>query len=135
MTFASWEPRFSVGVTELDAQHKNLFDLINDYYDCISRGLAREAVAKVIDALAQYSRYHFSYEEKLMRKYGYTEVETQVAEHQKFIDAVVDFQARYSAGTLLTPVEVSNFLKSWITGHILVSDMRYADCFRKSGVA
>ena len=69
MVFASWGPDYSVGVAELDAQHRNLFDLVKDFDDCIRRGLARESIARVIDALIQYSRYHFSYEEKLMKKY------------------------------------------------------------------
>ena len=135
MVFASWGPDYSVGVAELDAQHRNLFDLVKDFDDCIRRGLARESIARDIDALIQYSRYHFSYEEKLMKKYGYTEIAEQVADHCEFVTAVTDFQDRWVAGGLVTAREVSTFMKEWLTGHILGSDMRYAECLRNCGVA
>ena len=134
MAFVDWKPEWSVKVAEIDAQHKKLFDLINAYYDGIKAGKADDAVGKAIDGLLDYTKYHFTHEEKLMQKYGYPALATQQAEHKLFIDKIADFKKRLVEKKLLMPIEVSNYLKSWLTGHILQQDMKYSEHFNKAGL-
>jgi hemerythrin len=37
----------------------------------------------------------------------------------------MDFQKRYQAGQVALSVEMMNFLKDWLTNHIVETDKRY----------
>jgi hemerythrin len=134
MAFAEWKPEYSVGVTELDWQHKKLFALVNEFYESVKERKTKEGIEKIIDGLVQYADYHFSHEESLMRKYRYAGSAAQEVAHKAFTAKVLDFQKRHAEGKLVLTIEVGNFLKDWLTEHILQSDRKYVPTFAAAGL-
>ncbi len=131
MAFFDWEEKYAVGVKKLDLQHKKLFELVSAFYDRIHAKDTARAMSGVLAGLIAYTATHFSAEELYLHQYGYPLYDQHVAQHAKFVEKVTDFQTRMEQGTLLIPIEVANFLKDWLSGHILVEDQRYASFLKE----
>jgi hemerythrin len=134
MAVLIWSESLSVKITSIDLQHKKLFDLINSFYDSISQGSGKEKMTEVIKGLKDYTVIHFSNEEKYMKNLNYPGYLTHKAEHDKFVATIKDYEDRYKAGKLILSLEVTNFIKTWITSHIMGTDKKYVDFFLKNGV-
>ncbi|MCB2100942.1 MAG: hemerythrin family protein [Rhodobacterales bacterium] len=127
MAKLQWQASYSVGVPVLDAQHKSLLRLINRLE---AEGDRAGMVAYVFDELDAYIREHFRDEERLMAAAGYPDLEPHKAEHRRFNDWLSSVKVAYNSGgvsAFYITETVGNFLKDWLVGHILGSDMAYKD--------
>ncbi len=95
MPLIEWTPDFTVGVESLDTDHKVLISLINQLDDAITAGNPRATVQRVLDALYDYTVYHFSREEALMRACGYPDYDAHVRIHATLRTQVADIRERY----------------------------------------
>jgi hypothetical protein len=62
MVQLEWDDYMSVGVPEIDEQHRNLIAAINRLYEVVMKGDLREmhsARQKALDDLDEYVRHHF----------------------------------------------------------------------------
>ena len=50
------------------------------------------------------------------------------AEHEKLTKQVVDFQRDFRAGKIALSISLMNFLKTWLTEHIMGADKKYSIC-------
>jgi hemerythrin-like metal-binding protein len=127
MPAVTWTPAMSVGVEVLDTDHKMLFGLINQLADAIAKGEADAIIASIINGLVDYTEYHFGREEAMMRACGYAGLESHLVAHQNIIEALQHFRDAY-AGGFRDGIErrLLDFMRNWITGHILGEDMKYA---------
>ncbi|MCS7280915.1 MAG: bacteriohemerythrin, partial [Desulfobacterota bacterium] len=71
MPFIEWTDKNKTNVKICDEQHKKLFQLVNDLFDAMKEGKAKEIMGKILGELIHYTAYHFSTEEKLMEQYGF----------------------------------------------------------------
>jgi hemerythrin len=126
MSFMAWRPEFSVGVASLDAQHKRLIEIINELHDAMMQGAAPATLKQVLGHLADYTRTHFSSEENWMMQHGYGGLAAHRREHEELLRQVSGYQQAVAAGKLTVSLQLMNFLKGWLKGHILESDMQYA---------
>lgn len=55
-------------------------------------------------------------------------------QHQKFIDSVTKFREELNAKKSGVSQEVLDFLKTWLSSHILVQDMKYGVFLMKKGL-
>lgn len=124
MPLMHWDTNMSVGVEEIDTQHKTLIDLINQTYEAIQRQ-DRSRLAELVGRMAAYGRTHFATEERHMREHGFPGIEEHKFQHAKFNATVDDFQRKLDDQTNLTQVFV--FLSRWLAAHIMDEDMRLAD--------
>ena len=58
-----WNENLSVGVPSIDKQHKALLGLLNELFDATQAGRGQVVLGKVLKELADYTVYHFQYEE------------------------------------------------------------------------
>jgi hemerythrin-like metal-binding protein len=125
MEYIKWNDGYSVGIETIDNQHRELFNLINVFYNGISAKLGKQAILKAIIDLEKYTVVHFSFEEFMMKQSGYPFIEEHIKEHQAFIETVADFRKRYENDRLLLSLEVSGFIRKWINSHIMNTDHLY----------
>jgi hemerythrin len=136
MPFMHWTDDLSVGVESLDTDHKVLMSLINQLDEALARNEARASVASVLDALADYTRYHFEREEALMAACGYPDLDAHVEIHRSMRAQVEDIRQRFdSDGETFEPRDVLGFLKNWLTQHIMGRDQLYAPFLTRERVA
>lgn len=128
MAFVSWKEEYSVGVPQLDAQHRRLVDIMNSMHEAMLMGGKPEALQAVLDDLVAYTRHHFSYEEQLMEKAGYPGLEEHKRKHRAMVAQVEGFHTEITSGKATVSLKLMSFLKDWLTRHIMETDQRYSDC-------
>lgn len=121
-----WKPDYSVGVARIDAQHRKLFDYVNELESAMRQGQGRQVISKVLRNLAAYTKEHFAAEEGLMRKAEYPDLARHKAVHDGFVAQVAEFERRHEAGELSVTVEVVSWLGDWVRNHVLKMDQQYA---------
>jgi hemerythrin-like metal-binding protein len=122
MALMTWGPKLQLGFAEIDTQHKRLVDLVNVLHDAMRVGHGREIVGPVLNELVEYTVYHFDFEEKLMDRYRVATAPTHKAEHRKLVRDVSAFKAKFDSGAASVTIELMDFLRNWLTNHILQTD-------------
>lgn len=133
MPLMPWTPLFSVGIREIDEQHKILFRLANEFDDAARAGRGTEVIESTLDALIAYADIHFETEERLMRRHQYAACEAHEAEHEKLRVSVADFRRRIHDGKDVVP-DLLTFLRDWLTRHIMNSDRQLALALNRKGI-
>ena len=120
----AWDQGLSIGIDEIDADHRRLVDLYNILNHSVTEGDAADYIGAVLEELINCTAWHFSHEERLMLKYGYKEMEEHKMEHQELLNSARELQQKYLQVGKLDEKEDLQFLEQWLTGHILASDNR-----------
>lgn len=129
-----WNDKLSVGIEEIDDQHKALVGLLNQLHTAIHEKHGTAACMEILDKLVEYTRVHFTVEESLMRILGYPEYEDHHEEHDKLIRQVVELQQKLKSGKANISFELLHFLRGWLSHHILETDKAYVPYFLSKGV-
>jgi hemerythrin len=121
-----WTPEFSVGLEEIDEQHKELFNRINVLLNACNQGQGKQIVGETIDFLEQYVKNHFGSEEKQMIKFAYPEYLPHRKEHQQFIESFSEIKERFEEdGPGLHIVVLTNkIVVDWLKNHIIMTDTK-----------
>ncbi len=114
----------TIGIDEIDDDHKKLVNLFNILNHSITEGAATDYVEAVLEELINCTVWHFSHEERLMLKYGYDRFEDHKAEHKDLIESARELQQKFIQTGKLDEREDLEFLERWLTEHILVADLR-----------
>ncbi len=125
MMLVEWNEQLSVGVLEMDVQHKRLIELINRLYDAMSRGEGSGILKTIVNELVTYTKVHFTAEERLMASRQYPQLSTHRQLHERFTTQVVEMNEKIVTGKMLTAVNVGNFLRDWLLTHIQSEDKKY----------
>jgi hemerythrin len=133
-TLISWSDEFSVGIQEIDEQHKCLVELINKLYTGLAAKDNTVAVEQVLDELVNYTRVHFAVEECLMRLFAYPDYDAHKQTHDNLVERVGQFQSQYKSGDHKVGMDLLLFLKEWLLHHISKVDKHYAPHLTKQGV-
>ena len=129
-----WSSSLENGVSEFDNQHHRLVDLINELYRAMKTGRGNDVVIKVLDELVDYTGTHFAAEEKLMVEHQYPDYDSHIIIHREFVAKVVDFQNKLKSGEATLSLDLLEFLKDWLIGHIKGVDRKYGPFFNGQGV-
>jgi hemerythrin len=122
-----WSDEYSVGIPQLDAQHRQIIDLLSEFKACVDSAEAGKLVPAALDKVNAYARYHFEHEELLLRVRGYPEYAEHKAEHDAYRQKVATLQSQLIRRDIA--IRIANFLSQWWRHHILTSDHEYARFF------
>jgi hemerythrin len=125
MALIEWSPNLSVGVDEMDQQHRKLISLVNQFHDALKAGKGDDASKGILVQLVQYTHTHFAAEEQLQARYGYPEFAAHKKLHAELLAQVNQMVDKIKAGKMVSAVSIANFLKDWLTKHILGADKLY----------
>ena len=134
MEIINWKNEFSVGVKEMDEQHKKLLDMINRLIEEQHTLTDPKTIADLLTEMTDYAQVHFQAEEFLMAEYGYEQISAQEKQHQAFIDKTISFYSASDIGPNVLSVALLDYLGSWLVGHILQEDMKYKNFFKSKGL-
>ena len=134
MALLTWGNQYSVGVSALDKQHANLFCILNELNDAMKSGQSKMVLGPLLDELMAYTRHHFADEERRMKEADYPGLETHRIQHEALTRQVVEFAARFKSGEAALSIELMEFLRNWLAGHIQGADKEYAPWMSKPSV-
>ena len=121
----TWDSSFETGISEVDAQHLRLVEIINSLVDAI--GYADKNTLKgIVEQLKEYAQYHFRTEEKIMAESNYAGLAEHRDEHAMFVDQILLFDLDVILASEGLAWDMLHFLRGWLTNHILVVDKRFS---------
>jgi len=133
--FITWSDEISVGIQEIDDQHKQLILYINTLYDVMIHPKNKEHVVKeIMNNLTQYTIIHFAVEESLFRIFDYPRYEEHKKHHLELAQQVIDINVKVQAGEDMITSELLNFLRKWLYNHIMKEDKLYTPFLLKNGI-
>lgn len=129
MAYMRWKPEMSVGMEELDEDHRFLIKVINRLAENSAGDGNAEAVGECLASLRNYAEFHFAREEDVMRACGYSTLSEHRDEHRAFSGQIADVARSFETGGpdagMVVNEALLTYLKDWLTHHILVVDMGY----------
>jgi hemerythrin len=134
MALINWSDTFSLNIEEVDNQHKKLIDIINELSDSIKVNKGVETINHVLDQLIEYTLYHFKTEEDYMDKFSYPYANDHKFEHENLTIQVITLSKKVKEGSYAITFEVLQFLKNWLTDHMLNSDKRFGNFLKTKGL-
>jgi len=124
MALIEWSETYRSGHSRIDAQHRNLFDLLNRLHDRIMAGSGGAGVEETLNELTEYVQEHFRDEESLMIEAGYPATHEHRDLHEKLVGKVDEFRRSRNTSNPITPLDLVRFLSAWIQYHILLEDLK-----------
>lgn len=132
--FMPWQDEFSVGIAQIDEQHRWLVDATNSLHqEMNAHTLDRARVSSILDGLMGYTVNHFIVEEEWFQRYNYPERVAHKAMHDHLTKVVMGILTDFERGEDVQEVVLA-LLKDWLTHHILEEDKAYVPFFRQLGV-
>ena len=132
--FVEWKDDYSVGLESIDNQHKKLLNLINQLQTAVDYSTGEEFEREALDALVDYTKTHFTYEEGLMKDNGYPDYEPHKAQHEQMIKRVEEVLSEYEKDQDTAMANATAFLKDWLINHINGTDKEYSEFLIGKGV-
>ncbi len=129
MSLMTWTSAMSVGVPELDEDHRVLIRIINQLADSRESGDPAAILRQCLYSLLRYAEFHFAREEKVMAACDFPGFTHHKEEHRAFTAHMKDLAEALDHDE--PPVaEIVNqdllyYLKDWLNHHILIEDMSY----------
>ena len=124
MIFITWTQKYNTGIEEIDAQHKQFVDIINELYDARHSQNSQEVVNGILSKMTDYAEYHFNFEEELINQLNPSELEEHKAKHQKFRIYIKEILGYQTKEKFFIEDMLMMFLESWLVKHILIEDMK-----------
>jgi hemerythrin len=125
-----WKDEYSVGVEKIDRQHRHLFEIINKLIDHSAASSDSKLVSETLTEMLDYAKEHFTTEEELMQEYGYPEIGPHKEQHIYFFKTTAELSISALNNQSMVASEIVEFLKLWLTLHILKCDMKYKEFFK-----
>lgn len=136
MAIITWGEDFSVGVHDLDEQHKRLIKIINDLFALYAEKKFKSTdVTPIFQSLKDYSDEHLSTEEHYFILYNYPKQLQHVEQHNLYRAKMAELEANYNAdNSEKTLFALNDFLNQWWTWHINHVDKEYTEYFNANGL-
>lgn len=134
MALIKWNDSYSVKVAELDAQHKNVFEMINGLADSMRQGRGASAIQPTLTRLMEHLRIHIMDEEELMRRTRYPELVAHQEEHRLYQLRVENCKADLEKTGNQDTVALLHILRDMILDHMLRVDIAYSAHLNDNGI-
>lgn len=129
MTIA-WRDAMNTGDPTIDADHRHLVELINQFEVAISGGhIDHKGIGRVLLGLVEYTGEHFKREEDIQLAIRYPYHDSHRRSHRdvlKKLSVIVGEYTKTPDGPNRDRMvrDLSGFLKEWLVDHIIQSDLR-----------
>jgi hemerythrin-like metal-binding protein len=126
----SWLNVYDTKIRVIDVQHRNLVDMINDLANAKGRGNENKLIRGLFFKLVDYTKYHFTTEEKLMSESHYPKIVEHTGQHEQFVNKIVEMLEAMKNDNAGISEKLNLFLMKWLIKHILGYDKEFAIFYR-----
>lgn len=133
-----WKEENSVGIKEIDEQHKRFFEIVNGIIDLVVKeDLAKEEAIKSLQELGDYAFYHLSTEESYFDKFKYQDAPLHINAHNEYRESVSEYFRKANSPDIdikKLAEEMAAYSGNWLLAHIVVVDKLYTKFFNEHGL-
>jgi len=124
----SWNDSLVIGVPQIDDQHRELVNRLDELMQATRQGKGHTEVEKTLRFIVSYVKEHFETEEKLQAEVNYPDLATHKKLHIDFgytaVELVQDFQKNGIDSDLTA--KINKVLVQWLIRHIRTEDKKIA---------
>lgn len=127
-----WHESLSVGIAQIDEQHKEWFRRAENLFEAGKQGKAKEYIGEMLEFLDSYTKKHFADEERYMQQIGYPGLDEQKKAHAAFISQLAKLRDDYesSSGSISVIIAANKIVIDWLTKHISNLDRKIGEFVR-----
>ncbi|MBK9623711.1 MAG: bacteriohemerythrin [Rhodocyclaceae bacterium] len=129
-----WRDELSIRVANMDLHHKRMLEIANVVAQNLYPDADRHALITALDALIDYTRYHFDAEEKLMALYNYADAADHSRGHEEMVGQLNNYAAQVLAEDAPDKTAFLRFFDTWLVQHIQHHDLAYGQFLNAKGV-
>jgi len=120
----------------IDEQHKEWFDRAEKLFEAGRNRRSKEYIGEMLEFLDQYTKKHFSDEEKFMESIGYPELEAQKKAHAFFVERLAQLKKDYeeSGSNIVVILNANELVGDWLINHISRMDRKIGEYVRSQGL-
>lgn len=125
MALMEWRREFETGIAEVDHEHRELVDLINQLHEGMRAGSGEDQVRRFLGEVFARISAHFALEETVMRKHRYDEYAAHKAEHEALLDEIRDIMDDFEGGAYADAEQaLATAVRDWFVNHFKTKDAR-----------
>jgi hemerythrin len=124
MALIEWRSEFETGIDEVDAEHRELVELINALHREVGDKSDSDTISAFLGEVFARIAAHFALEETVMRKHAYDEYAAHKAEHERLLDEIRDIMDAHEAGSAEYGTALSTTVRDWFVNHFKYKDAR-----------
>lgn len=122
-----WDDRFSIGIPEIDADHKTFCRLVRELGLSLMDRERHDRIEDDLDLIIAHTRPHFTREEYLLSISGYSNIDHHVLKHAETLGAVENIMKNAGAGASMDEwVEMGIAVKDALIDHFRLEDTKFA---------
>ncbi len=119
-----WNKSYNIGHPLIDAQHRQLFEIINRLAVYEKTSTNEEVISDVLSKMTDYAGFHFKTEESYMQEINCPHLEAHKQEHRQFRIKVLELCQSFIKHQSVTIEDIFSYLIDWLVNHILHTDRR-----------
>ena len=128
MPLIEWTEAFSVGDETIDNQHKEWIAIYNKAHERMmgpDGNDFRKTGIEALEAMEEYGRYHFKYEEEYQERIGFHDRDRHRNIHEAFMKRLDQFRLDIHRGKHVLNSEIIKTIENWLKDHILNEDQKF----------
>ncbi len=126
-----WTDELSVGIPEVDEDHKRFIKLVNGLNQAIldRQGLAE--IRKCMQLLLDDAEQHFAHEERLFKQWNYPDSDEHAEKHAQVTEELHAIKDEFNLkNTEYKWIAAGLKIKEALIEHLMNEDMKYRDYYR-----
>jgi hemerythrin len=131
--FLQWRLDYSIGIQEIDNQHRELIQLINDLLKICREDTTDEnyeSFNRLVAIILEHFHKHFEAEEKLMLEKKYPRYEEHKKRHDKLIEDIKKMMDKIvNEKQKMSLINMVIFLREWFVENIYIMDKQMGEYF------
>lgn len=131
-----WQENLDIGIPEIDAQHRELFDRLSRFLEACDEGRGKEELVSMLQFLDDYVGVHFKAEEEFQKKIDFEGRKEHRKLHQRFRQDLLDAKRRFivEGPTDEVIAAINRLVVGWLVEHISTFDREMAAAFKEDGL-
>lgn len=124
MSLIDWKDDFSVGVAEVDYEHRELIELINSLHATMQNGATGDHIIATLGEIFAQIAAHFALEEKMMRVRRYPSLAEHKQDHETLLDDLRDIMDEVEYDGVFDESQLASDLERWFSDHFRTHDAK-----------
>jgi hemerythrin len=128
-----WNDGMSVGIPEIDDDHKRFASLINELNQSIVDRMDLSETKRRLQLVIDDAVEHFAHEERLFKQWKYPDADHHANRHAQAIAALQAIKEELGSNSFEREwIAAGLEIKDLLITHLLTEDMKYAGYYRNS---
>ena len=124
MSSLQWRDEFSVGIAEVDHEHRELIELINELQKDLRAGSDTQKIVQSLGEIYAQIASHFALEERMMRETRYPSFADHKEDHEILLDDLRAIMDAVEDDGVLDEAQLTGDLDRWFSDHFKTHDAK-----------